>query len=82
MVIYVSGGILEVLRQSVTILSDVAIRETDIEDGKLEEKSRQAETAVRNSVSTREYARMEVELMRSLTQMKGIERLLKGKNNF
>lgn len=82
LVIYVSGGILEVLRQGVTILSDMAIRETDIEAGKLEEKTRRAETTVKNYVSAKEYARMEVELMRSLTQMKGIERLLKGKKNF
>ena len=82
LVIYVSSGILEVLRQGVTILSDMAIRETDIEDGKLEEKTRRAESAVKNYVSAMEYARMEVELMRSLTQMKGIERLMKGKKKF
>ena len=81
-VIYVSGGILEVLRQGVTILSDIAIRETDIEDGKLEEKTRQAEGAIKNYVSAMEYARLEIELARSLAQMKGIERLLKGKNRF
>jgi len=82
LVIYVSSGILEVLRQGVTILPDIAIRETDIEAGKLEEKNRQAEDAVKNYVSAMEYARLEVELGRSLAQMKGIERLLKGKNRF
>lgn len=82
LVIYVSGGILEVLRQGVTILSDRAIREADIEDGKLEEKTQQAETAIKNYVSAKEYARMEVELARSLTQMKGIERLLKDSSKF
>jgi len=82
LVIYVSSGILEVLRQGVTILPDIAIRETDIEKGKLEEKNRQAKDAVKNYVSAMEYARLEVELGRSLAQMKGIERLLKGKNRF
>jgi F-type H+-transporting ATPase subunit epsilon len=82
LVIYVSSGILEVLRQGVTILPDIAIRETDIKDGKLEEKNRQAKDAVKNYVSAMEYARLEVELGRSLAQMKGIERLLKGKNRF
>jgi len=80
LVIYVSSGILEVARQGVTILPDTAIRETDIKDGKLEEKIRQAEDAVKNYVSAIEYARLEVELARSLAQMKGTERLLKGKN--
>jgi F-type H+-transporting ATPase subunit epsilon len=82
LVIYVSSGILEVLRQGVTILPDIAIRETDIKDGKLEEKNRQAEDAVKNYLSAMEYARLEVELGRSLAKMKGIERLLKGKNRF
>lgn len=39
MVIYVSRGILEVLQHGVTILADMAVRERDIEDGKLEEKN-------------------------------------------
>lgn len=81
LVIYVSSGILEVQQHGVTVLSDMAVREKDIEDGKLEEKTRQAEDAIQNYVSALEYARMEVELARSLTQMKGIERLLKGKNS-
>lgn len=81
LVIYVSSGILEVQQHGVTILSDMAVREKDIEDGKLEEKTRQAEDAIQNYVSALEFARMEVELARSLTQMKGIERLLKGKNS-
>ena len=81
LVIYVSSGILEV-HQGVTILSDIAIREKDIADGKLAEKTRQAEDAVKNYVSTMEYARLEVELGRSLAQMKDIERLLKSKNRF
>jgi F-type H+-transporting ATPase subunit epsilon len=79
LVIYVSSGILE-MHQGVTILSDIAIRETDIENGKLEEKNRQADAAVKNYVSAMEYARLEVELARSLAQMKGTERLLKGRN--
>lgn len=81
LVIYVSSGILEVQQHGVTILSDMAVRERDIEDGKLEEKTQQAEDAIQNYVSALEYARMEVELARSLAQMKGIERLLKGKNS-
>jgi F-type H+-transporting ATPase subunit epsilon len=82
LVIYVSGGILEVLRHGVTILSDIAIREKDIAEGHLKEKTLQAEHAVKNYVSAMEYASLEIELARSLSQMKGIEKLLKGKKQF
>lgn len=82
LVIYVSSGILEVLPYGVMILSDIAIRESDIEDGKLEEKTRQAEYAIKNYVGAMEYARMEAELVRSLDQMKGIERLLTDRKRF
>jgi F-type H+-transporting ATPase subunit epsilon len=81
-VIHVSGGILEVVRDGVTILSDIAIREKDIAEGKLDEKNRQAELAVKNYVSAMEYASLEIELARSLSKMKGIEKLLKGKKRF
>jgi F-type H+-transporting ATPase subunit epsilon len=81
-VIYVSGGILEVVRDGVTILSDIAIREKDIAEGKLDEKNRQAELAVKNYVSAMEYASLEIELARSLSHMKGIEKLLKDKKGF
>jgi F-type H+-transporting ATPase subunit epsilon len=82
LVIYVSSGILEVLRHGVTILSDIAIREKDIAEGNLKEKTRQAEHAVKNYVSAMEYASLEIELARSLSHMKGIEKLLKGKKQF
>jgi F-type H+-transporting ATPase subunit epsilon len=82
LVIYVSSGFLEVVRNGVTILSDIAIREKDIADGNLGDKTRQASLAVKNYVSAMEYANLEIELARSLSQMKGIEKLLKGKKRF
>lgn len=82
LVIFVSSGILEVLRHGVMILSDMAVREKDIAEGKLKEKTRQAEHAVKNHVSAMEYARLEIELARSLAQMQGIEGLLKNKNRY
>jgi F-type H+-transporting ATPase subunit epsilon len=78
-VIYVSSGMLEVQSQGVTILSDIAIRETDITAGKLEAETRKAEETMRHIVTAMEYAKMEVELAKSLAQMQGIQRWRQGK---
>ena len=78
-VIYVSGGMLEVQSHGVTILSDMAIREKDIEDGKLEEKTRKAEETMRHIVTEMEYAKMEIELAKSLDHMIGIQRWRQSK---
>lgn len=79
LVIYVSSGMLEVQSQGVTILSDIAIREKDIEQGKLEAEGRKAEETMSHLVSALEFAKMEVELAKSLAQMKGLQRWRQGK---
>lgn len=81
-VIYVSGGMLEVQSYGVTILTDIAIREQDIQDGKLAEKTLEAEDTMRHLVTEMEYAKMEVELAKSLDHMMGIHRWRQGKRGF
>jgi len=78
-VIYISGGMLEIQSHGVTILSDIAIREKDIRDGKLEEKTLEAEETMRHIVTAMEFAKMEVELAKSLDHMRGIQRWRQGK---
>lgn len=77
-VIYVSGGILEVQPRQVTILSDMAIREKAIEEGRLLEEKQKAEKAIRNQVTSVEYAQLEVELAKALTHLQGIQKLRRG----
>ncbi len=77
--IYVSSGILEVQSQGVTILSDIAIREEDIEAGVLVNKTRKAEAALQHQITDSEYTRLELELAQSLSQLKGIQRLRHNK---
>lgn len=78
-VIYVSSGILEVQSQGVTILSDIAIREEDMQEDKLAAKTRKAEAAIQHLVTEREYLRLEAELAQSLAQLRGIQRWRHGK---
>ncbi|MCL5060641.1 MAG: F0F1 ATP synthase subunit epsilon [Candidatus Thermoplasmatota archaeon] len=81
-VIYVSGGMLEVQPQGVTILSDMAIREKTLEEGKLWDEKRKAEDAMKSRVSALEYAKLEVELAKALAHLQGIQQLRHGKKGF
>ena len=81
-IVYVSGGMLEVQPGGVTILSDIAIREKDAEEGTLEIERRKAEDAMRNRVTAAEYARLEVELTKALMSLQGIQKLRHGRKGF
>jgi len=80
-IVYVSGGMLEVQPGSVTLLTDLAIRDKDVEEGKLEEERRKAMEATRNRVTAAEYARLEVELTKALISLQGFEKP-RGKKGF
>ncbi len=73
-IVYVSGGMLEVQPGGVTILSDLAIRDKDVEEGKLEEERRKAIEATRSRVTAAEYARLEGELTKALMSLQGFEK--------
>lgn len=81
-IVYVSGGMLEVQPQQVTILSDVAIREKTLEEGKLWDEKRKAEETMKNRLTALEYAKLEVELAKALAQLQGIQELRHGKKEF
>lgn len=78
-VVYVSGGMLEVQPHGVTILSDLAIREKDMEEGKLWDEKRKTEETMKNRVTAAEYTKMEVELTKALMSLHGIQKLRHGK---
>jgi len=80
-IVYVSGGMLEVQPGGVTILSDLAIRDKDVEEGKLEEERRKAIEATRSRVTAAEYARLEGELTKALMSLQGFEKT-RGKKGF
>lgn len=76
--IYVSGGILEVQPNVVTILSDTAIRGKDLDEAKAEEAKRHAEEAMKNRTSAMDYAKAQAELAEAIAQLATIHKLRKG----
>lgn len=75
--IYVNGGILEIQPFVVTILSDTAIRGTDLDEAKALEAKRLAEDAMKERSATLDYARAQAELAEAMAQLATIQKLRK-----
>ena len=75
--IYVSGGMLEVQPDVVTILADTAVRGADLDEAKAMEAKKRAEEAIKDRPSTIDYARAQAELSEAVAQLAAIERLKK-----
>ncbi len=72
---YVSGGILEVQPQVVTVLTDTAIRAKDLDEAAANRAKAQAEAALANRSDAVEIAQAQAELAQALAQLQAIERL-------
>jgi F-type H+-transporting ATPase subunit epsilon len=72
---YVSGGILEVQPQVVTILTDTAIRAKDLDEAAARRAKEEAERALANRTDAIEIAQAQAELAQALAQLQAIERL-------
>ncbi|SFP62862.1 ATP synthase F1 subcomplex epsilon subunit [Nitrosomonas cryotolerans] len=75
--VYVSGGMLEVQPDVVTILADTAVRSEDLDEAKAIEAKRAAEAAIRDRLSELDYARAQAELIESTAQLAAINKLRK-----
>jgi len=75
--VYVSGGILEVQPHLVTILSDSAIRGSDLDEAKALEAKRAAEEAMKDKAATLDYAQAQAELAQAVAQLSAIKKLRK-----
>jgi len=75
---YVSGGILEVQPQVVTVLADTAIRAKDLDEAKLKAAKEEAERALANRGETQDLAKAQQQLMEITAQMQALERLRKN----
>ena len=73
--IYVSGGMLEVQPNVVTILADTAIRGVDLDEGRALEAKRAAEEAIKNRASDVDYAQAQAELIEAVAQLHAIQKL-------
>ncbi|SFK13716.1 ATP synthase F1 subcomplex epsilon subunit [Nitrosomonas aestuarii] len=78
--VYVSGGMLEVQPDVVTILADTAIRSHDLDEAKAIEAKQAAEDAMKDRASELDYAKAQAELMEAVSQLAAIEKLRKRKH--
>ncbi|WP_269531731.1 F0F1 ATP synthase subunit epsilon [Chitinimonas sp. BJYL2] len=73
--VYVSGGILEVQPHVVTVLADTAIRGSDLDEAKALEAKRLAEEALVNRTGNIDYASAQAELAEAVAQLAAIKKL-------
>lgn len=78
---YVSGGMLEVQPNVVTVLSDTAERARDLDEAAAQSAKQRAEQIIADHRSEFEYARAKAELAEAIAQLQTIDRLRKGRKN-
>lgn len=74
-IFYVSGGILEIQPNEVTILSDTAIREDDLDEERALEAERVAKEAMKNSANDVDSSKAKSELLQAAAQLRLIKKL-------
>ena len=77
--IYVSGGMLEVQPDVVTVLSDTAIRAEDLDENMALEAKQHAEELLKDKQSEVDSARALAELAEAAAQLRMIEKFRRGK---
>ena len=77
-IFFISGGILEIQPNAVTILSDTAIRESDLDEDRAKKSELAAKQAMENSNSDMDLVKAKTELAQAAAQLKLIKKL-KGK---
>ncbi len=71
---YVSGGILEIQPHVVTVLSDTAMRAKDLDEERVLEMKRQAESALADKTTEFEEAKALAELAQVVVQLRMLEK--------
>ena len=75
--LYVSGGILEVQPEKITILADIAERGEDLDEKRAEESRRAAQSDIASGATGLDYAKAQAELAQAAAQLQAIRRLRK-----
>ena len=78
-VLYVSGGMLEVQPNSISVLADTAIRAKNLDEAKALEAKQKAAEAEGNKAGNIDFAKAEAELSQTITQMQQALKNLKKK---
>ena len=74
-VIYVSGGMMEVQPDRVTILADPSVRAHDLDEAKAMEAERLAKEALANKAGAIDFAKAQAELAEAVAQLSAIRKL-------
>tara|TARA_X000000368_G_scaffold1068_1_gene874 strand:+ start:1418 stop:1828 length:411 start_codon:yes stop_codon:yes gene_type:complete len=74
---FISGGVIEVQPDIVTVLADTAIRGDDIDEAKAEESKKRAEEALADKSDNIDAAKALAELAQAAAQLKVIEKIRK-----
>ena len=74
-VIYVSGGMMEVQPDSVTVLADTSVRAHDLDEAKAMEAERLAKEALVHRTGAMEIAKAQAELAEAVAQLAAIRKL-------
>ena len=72
---YVSGGILEIQPNEVTILSDTALREDDLDEERALKAEKLAQEAMKNSANEVDATKAKSELLQAAAQLRLIKKL-------
>ena len=75
---YVSGGILEVQPQVVTVLTDTAIRAADLDEAQAKAAKDEAERMLANRSEAMDLAEAQTKLAEAMAQLQALERLRKN----
>ena len=75
---YVSGGILEVQPQVVTVLADTAIRGGDLDEAKAQAAKAEAERILAGRGEAMDLAEAQMKLVEAMAQLQALERLRKN----
>ena len=73
MLFFISGGVIEVQPEIVTVLADTAIRGEDLDEAKAEESKKRAEEALADKSDNIDAAKALAELAQAAAQLKMIE---------
>ena len=74
-IIYVSGGMMEVQPDRVTVLADTSVRAHDLDEAKAMEAERLAKEALANRTGAMEIAKAQAELAEAAAQLAAIRKL-------
>ena len=72
---FISGGLLEVQPNQVTVLSDTAVRAADLDEAQALEAQQQAERDLQDKTSKMDLAKAKAELIQATAQLRALQKL-------